>query len=254
MPKNPIVSKILEHPDKEEILSKMCIGVSAKDIHDWLAAKYSPAEKKFVISAGNLSKFNKEYLDVYEIIHQDLLKTKANLKKGTPEEEIKLSISGLPAYKDLLVKSAGEELDIKSIIKNLCIAIETRLAQVFDQIQSDPNNIDTRLEKVIIDYANTLQGVLEKYHKFYEAPALAPTNMIINNNMTIEVVDKHIAVFHDVIREILSQMDLESSLVFMEIFNEKMSSLKSPDREMTSSETRLAEAKLLNETITARLN
>jgi hypothetical protein len=69
------------------------------------------------------------------------------------------------------------------------------------------------------------------------------------------VVDQHISVFHDVIKEILSQMDLETSLYFMEVFNEKMSKLKPPKEEgVLNPEIRLAEVKLLNETINKKIN
>jgi len=39
MNKNAL-KKILEHPDKDEIISKLVIGITPKDIHDWLSAKY----------------------------------------------------------------------------------------------------------------------------------------------------------------------------------------------------------------------
>jgi hypothetical protein len=68
------------------------------------------------------------------------------------------------------------------------------------------------------------------------------------------VVDQHISVFHDVIKEVLSQMDLETSLYFMEVFNEKMNKLKVPDKDFPNTEVRLAEAKLLNETINKKIN
>lgn len=78
----------------------------------------------------------------------------------------------------------------------------------------------------------------------------------INNMNEISHINKMgLDNFRDVIKEILSQMDLETSLYFMEVFNEKMAKLKAPDKEPgTSSEMRLAEAKLLNETINKKIN
>jgi len=50
-------------------------------------------------------------------------------------------------------------------------------------------------------------------------------------------------------------MDLESSMLFMELFNEKMSKLKAPSPEaQPTQEMKLAEAKLLNETINKKIN
>ncbi len=251
MNKNAL-KKIIDHPDKDEIISKLLIGISPKDIHDWLQSKYTNvSEAKFVIGEKSIKSFQDNYLDVYNIIQEDLAKSRVAVATNT-ETDIELSIKNLPAYKSILLQTANEELDIRKIVKNLCIAIESRLAQVFDQIQEDPRNINTRVDRLLIDYTEVLGNILEKYYKFTEEPA---GQMIQNNNITLQVVDQHISVFHDVIKEVLSQMDLETSLYFMEVFNQKMAKLKAPsDKEVVSSDIRLAEAKLLNETINKKIN
>jgi hypothetical protein len=245
------LKKILEHPDKDEIISKLLIGIPPKDVYDWLAAKYTNvSEAKFVVAEKSIKSFQDNYLDIYNTIQQDLAKTKAAVATSS-EEELELAVNNLPAYKSIMLKTANEELDIRKIIKNLCVAIETRLSQVFDEIQEDPRNINTRVDRLLIDYAEALGNILEKYYKFTEAPA----DTVVQHNVTLQVVDQHISVFHDVIKEVLSKMDLETSLYFMEVFNEKMNKLKAPsEKEVPNTEVRLAEAKLLNETINKRLN
>jgi hypothetical protein len=104
---------------------------------------------------------------------------------------------------------------------------------------------------LLIEYAEVLGNILEKYYKFTENPA----DQVIQHNMTIQVVDQHISVFHDVIKEVLAQMDLETSMYFMEVFNDKMSKLKAPDKEAPPNiDMQLAEAKLLSETINKKVN
>jgi len=49
-------------------------------------------------------------------------------------------------------------------------------------------------------------------------------NKIVLKNL--QVVDQHISVFHDVIKEVLSQMDSDTLLYFMEVFDDKMAKLK----------------------------
>lgn len=249
--KQNALKKILEHPDKDEIISKLVIGIPAKDINEWLAAKYTNvSEAKFVIAEKSIKSFQDNYLDIYNTIQQDLAKTKVAVATST-EEELELSVNNLPAYKSIMLKTASEELDIRKIIKNLCIAIETRLSQVFDEIQEDPRNINTRVDRLLIDYAETLGNILEKYYKFTEAPV----DTVVQHNVTLQVVDQHISVFHDVIREVLSQMDVETSLYFVEKFNEAFAKLRQPaEKEVIGTDVRLAEAKLLNETINKKLN
>ena len=244
------LKKILEHPDKDEIISKLIIGISHKDIHNWLKAKYTNvSESKFVISEKSIKAFQDSYLDIYNLIQEDISKSKQAVNTNT-EEQLSLALQNNSAYKNKMLELADKEIDVRKIISNLCIAIETRLAQVFDEIQEDPRNINTRVDRLLIEYADTLGNILEKYYKFTESPA----DQIVQHNVTLQVVDQHISVFHDVIKEVLSQMDLETSLYFMEVFNQKMEKLKAPEKNILDTDMKLAEAKLLNETINKRIN
>lgn len=244
-----IVKAIQSHPDSAEILSKMIMGISPKDIYEYLALKYSAiSEKKFVISEKSLKAFQDNYLDIYEMVQADLAETKAALAKGNTED-IELSIKNSPKYKDILIETASKELDIRETIKRLTAAIELRLSQVFDYIQENPGDMNTRVDRVLIEYIDTLGNILEKYHKFTEMPAVTT----LNHNITLQVVDQHIMVFHDIIKDILAQMDVDSSLYFMELFNQKMSKLKMPEQHVMTQEAKLAEAKLLSEKITSKL-
>ncbi len=250
MNKNAL-KKIIEHPDKDEIINKLIMGFSSKDVYDWLKHKYTNvSETKFVIAEKSIKSFQNNYLDLYSIIQEDIAKTKIAVATNT-EDQLELSVQNLPAYKNILLKTANEELDIRQIVKNLCIAVETRLSQVFDEIQENPRDINTKIDRLLIEYAEVLGNILEKYYKFTESPA----DQVIQHNVTLQVVDQHISVFYDVIKEVLSKMDLETSLYFMEVFTERMSKLKLPEKDaIPTTEVRLAEAKILNETINKRIN
>lgn len=242
------LDKILNHIDREEIISKLIIGISAKDIHEWLEAKYTNAsERKYVLTEKIIKNFQDNYLDLYSYIKEDILKTKQNLQLS-PEEQLELSVKNNKNYKEKMLELAGKEIDIKSMITNMIVAIETRAAQVFDTIQEDPRNM--RTDRILIEWFDTLGNILEKYHKLVNG---AP-DQVIQHNVTLQVVDQHINVFYEVIKEVLSQMDVETSLYFMEVFNEKISRLKAPDKENVTTDLRLAEAKILNENINNKLN
>jgi hypothetical protein len=245
------LKKIIDHPDKDEIISKLVIGTSANDVHEWLQAKYTNvSEAKFVIAEKSIQSFKDNYLDIYNLIQEDIAKSKMAVATNT-EEQLTLSVQNNSAYRSKMMELASKEIDVRKIVANLCVAIETRLAQVFDEVQADPRNINTRIDRLLIEYADTLGNILEKYYKFTEVPA----NNVVQHNVTLQVVDQHISVFHDVIRDVLSQMDLQTSLYFMEVFHKKMESLKSPEKNnILNTDMKLAEAKLLNETITQKLN
>src|ERR1700743_127849 len=111
MPKNnllKIAEKILYHPDKDEIITKLLSSVISDDISEWLVAKYSENEKKFILSKREINLFKDNYLDFYSIIKDDISKTKTNLSSG---EELKNEIQGTPQYRKILEKYASDELD-----------------------------------------------------------------------------------------------------------------------------------------------
>lgn len=245
------LKKILDHPDKDEIISKLVIGQPIKDIHDWLKSKYTNvSELKFVVAEKSLKSFQENYLDIYTLIQEDLIKTKSAIAAGT-EQQLELAVKNNTAYKSIMMETANKQLDVNETVARLAVAIETRFAQVFDEIQEDPRNINTKVDRLLIDYAEVFGNLLEKCYKFNEAPA----DQIIQHNVTLQVVDQHISVFHDVIKEVLAQVDLETSMYFMEVWNEKMSKLKAPDKEAPPNiDMQLADAKLLSETINKKLN
>lgn len=245
-------NKILEHPDKDEIISKLVVGISPRDINEWLRAKYNSLnESKFIINEKSLKSFKDNYLDMYNTIMKDIQISKVN-KTLDVEDQIELSVKNNAKYNDKMNQIAEGELDVRKMVSKLCVNIENRLAQVFDEIQEDPRNVNVALDNVLLKYADTLGSILDKYYKFTEGPAIASIG--VQNNVTLQVVDQHIVVFHDVIKNVLSQMDLESSLYFMEVFNKEMGKLKSPKPgDAPSTENRLIEAKILNDSINKKI-
>lgn len=248
------LKKILDHPDKDEIISKLAYGTDHVDIHEWLKVKYNNTPK-LVLSAKAIYTFKKDHLDIYNIIQNDIAKSYEALKTNnnlSDEEKITSAIQGNPTYQQKLLELTTKEVDVKQMAARLAVMIEHRFTQVFDEIQEDPRNINTRIDRLLIEYVNSFSGVLEKLHKFANPQA----DIVIQNNLSVQVVDQHISVFHDVIREILSSLDLEASMKFMELLNEKMSKLKESTINATyeNQETKLAEAKFLNDQITKKLS
>lgn len=248
----PTYKKILEHPDKDEIISKLVIGIAPADVHDWLKFKYTNvSEAKFVLSEKIIKSFKDNYLDFYNDMLQDLSATKSAVATNT-QDQLQLAVNSNPAYKDALLRVANNELDVEQIMARMAINVETRMAQVFDEMMNDPRNINTKIDRLFAEYVDVLGNLLDKYHKWKEKPV---ADQVIQHNVTLQVVDQHISVFHDVIKEVLSQMDLDTSMYFIEVFNDKMSKLKQPTAEVgVSQEMKMAEAKLLNETINQKLN
>lgn len=249
MNKNAL-KKILEHPDKDEIISKLILGISSQDIHEWLSSKYSNvSDAKFVVAEKSLKSFQENYLDIYNMIKQDLANTKQAITLST-EDELTLSIQNNPTYKSKMMELASQEIDIKKMLANMIMAVETRAAQIFDNIQEDPRNINSRNDRVLREWFDTLGAQLERFHKL----VLGAPDQVIQHNITVQHIDQHVQVLQEAIRETLAEMDIETSLRFMDIFNEKISKIKVTSDKQENTEVRLAEVKLLNDTINKKLN
>lgn len=242
-----IAQKILSHPDKETIIAKLIANVSISDIKEWLSSAYTnPEEEIFILSEKTISLFKDDYLDFYNIVKEDL--SKNNKQPILYSEELQKELDGNLTYKKTLEEVANNELDIKMIAKNLAAAIQARATQVFDIIQEDPRNV--KMDRVLVEWLNLLLLTIEKFDQI-QAGNINQTN--VHNNINITIVDDHINMIYNLIRNILSEIDYDASLLFIERFSEEISKLKLQQPEILPQEERLSEIKLLDNTITNKL-
>lgn len=229
-----IGQEIISHPDAQEIIAKLSMDKSPAEIHDWLAAKYSN-QKQLVISKKDLQIFQSEHLDFYAIIREDLLKTHFQLTQAqNSTEEI---VKGNDAYQKRLLEIADKELDIKQIVKSLVVKIEFRADQVFNLIQNDPRNV--KMDRNLVEWLNLLLQTLEKFDLITNGN---PETINIQNNINIQLVDEHLQVIHEIIRDILSNLDYETSLLFTELWSQKIGELKARNTDLEPTEKRLEAA------------
>lgn len=246
------LKKILDHPDKDEIISKLIIGTTPKDIHDWLAIKYTNvSESKFVIAEKSLLSFKDNYLDIYNDIRADLGKTKSALSTLSVEDELQLAVQDSPTYRSKMIELANGELDIKGMLSRLIINTEERISQIFDEIAANPRDINSRTERLWLEYTDRLGQHLERWSKL----VLQAPDMIVQHNVSVQHTDQQVQFLQEALREALAEVDNEASLRFMDIMSDKLSSAKLPsEKEIIPTEVRLAEVKLLNEEINKKLN
>lgn len=243
------IKKILDHPNKDELISKLIEGSDPKELHNWLQEKYiSESEKRFVLSEDLLSDFKDKHLDFYLTIRNDVLATKEADK--SIDKALDISLKRNKKYKERLVDLATKEVDVKQLIKNLVNKIELRVDQVFDKIQESDDYDDFRNDNTLIKWCTLLMETIDRCNKIVnEAP-----DQVVQHQHTIQLADQQIAIIIDTIKDILSQIDYESSLYFMEQYNARIGALKAPEEfKPSSTEVRLAEAKLLNEKIDANI-
>lgn len=228
-----IAEKLLSHPDFQEILAKLINSVSPSDIAEGLNLRYQEVnDKKFQLSERMIREFQKNYLDFYLTMKNDL--TAIQAPQTPTSATILATLNENIAYKDALTKYANTEIDIKERIAQLCSIIEVRTEQVFNNMQEDVENM--RNDRILIEWVSALTCAL---HELREANEVSPDNISIQNNISIQVLDTHMDAVFGIIREILTKLDYDTSLLFIEMWQEAMGDLKSKVAEPQTVEQRL---------------
>lgn len=237
-----IALQVLDHPNKDEILSKLIIGTTCADINEWLDAKYGAlGNKSLVISASGLSKFKDEYLEYTVRLRDDLTKMQSKIRN--PETEVNLALADNKDYENKLVKHLDREIDIKNRMIDMFEMANERLAQINANIQQNPGSF--KADRYMIDWFDKIGMFLEKYHKI----VLAVPETTVQHNITLNVVDQHATALQNAIKRTLSQFDPEISLKFMEAITDELSVLKETKEGFLPLEDRYIEAQLLDEEV-----
>lgn len=238
-------SSILQHPDKDEIISKLMTGVDPKDVNQWLKLKYTDKSQKHLhISIKLLLDFSKsQYTNFFTQFTDDL----ASVKEDKLDQKMAESLLNNKTYRDRLNEYADKKINIEEVYVNAIHIMTDRIIQVFDKIQENPGG--TKADYALIKWFEVLQNAVEKYDKHKN---VAP-DQIIQHNFTVQYIDQTNAIFAEVFRETLAEVDPELSLLLMEKFTEKLKRLKPPpeDKPLTI-DAQLEEAKILKQFITGK--
>lgn len=243
--------KVYLHPDREEIVSKLLMDVDVKEIAEWLNAKYDDVESKdFQLPVRVIADFKKNNLDFYQVMKADLAAIKQN--KEDPQAAITASLNNNSAYKQALTNYTNSEVDVRKLIHGIAAAAQLRTEQVFNELQSDPSNF--KFDRVLVEWFTVLKDIAKECGAMENAATIGNVN--IQNNINIQVLESHSNIISDIIREILSMLDYDASIRFMEMFNERMTAFKKSSEATTPIpvENRLVEAKILSEKFEDKLD
>lgn len=215
--------KILDHPDKNNIISKLASGESAASVSEYLKLKYSEKDQKHLrLSSKLLSGFIDKYLNQYE----HLEKIVSDQKQGKLDKKLAASIINNKTWNERLAEKVDAELDIKLKVMQVLTLLEARAEQVFDSIQENPANF--KGDYVLIKYFELLFNALEKCDKVVnERP-----DQVIEHNYSIKLVERHSVVLQNAIREVLSEMDPDIASLFLDKLSDKLRELEEPEEEV----------------------
>lgn len=209
-------SSILNHPKRNEIVSKILNGNSAKEISIWLKTLFNDKDESHLrLSQKIIEQFAKsDFLNYEKHLNSDLEMAQAG------DEKVLSSLKNNKTWKQRVDSLLEEKVDIKDRLNKLELLVHDRMEQVFDAIQENPNA--TRGDHVLIKYFEHYLKLLETYNKTIN---LAP-DMIIQHNHTVDYIDKRTAFLQDAIYEVLEEMDPAFATTFLDKLNEKLATLQ----------------------------
>ena len=103
--------KVLNHPDKEELIKKLLEGESVKGVESWLKDKY-PRKKRMHISYMTLQKFRTEHLNLKGEVLDDIKNRRIEVSKEASEAEARMIVKNSSAYQHPLKAAYIGEVNI----------------------------------------------------------------------------------------------------------------------------------------------
>jgi hypothetical protein len=213
------IKKLLDHPEKQGIITRLVSGDAPKVVAAYLKNKYAKPDENHLRLPATLLK---EFIDTYGDHYGFVKKIVKDDRDGKLDKQVSASLLENKEWKGYLEEVRDEDIDFRRKWKNLIHMLEVRLEQVFDKIQENPGN--TKPDYVMEKYMNTWMQVLEKADKMInERP-----DVRIEHSYTVQMVEQQTVAFQEAIRRVLERLEPELATLFVDLLNEELSNLK-PD-------------------------
>jgi hypothetical protein len=213
--------KILDHPEKQRIISKLVSGEKPTDVAQYLRLKYNKDDESHLRLPVALLK---EFIDTYGDHHGFLTKIIKDKENGKLDGKIAKSLLENKDWNARLVEFADQTIDVKKRAAQILNLIESRAEQVFDKIQQNPESVKS--DYVMIKYFEIIMQMIEKLDKIVnERP-----DMRIEHTYTVQMVEDYSAIFQEAIRETLQDMSPEHTTKFLDVLQHKLEGMNNPDK------------------------
>ncbi len=234
-------AKILNHPDREEIIQKLLAGASPNIIREWLDKKY-PDDRTMLITVSSINSFRKNYLNLDREAVRVLKKEQQKKTLGLPhnpnvasfldkphesEEEhhmrVKNTLLTSPTYQNKLREITDAHLDAPRLMKELHMLLQSRIEVYYNEIASATTIGDTlKADKMFAEYVRLATDVLKDSKKVWDDYNTQPDEGTIDLNVVHEMV----AVVREAVKDSMSDFAPELALEFMDKLNKRLTSME----------------------------
>lgn len=207
-------NKIMNHPDKDEIIKRMLEGESVRSIESWLKEKY-PNKKRNHISYPTLQIFRQENLNIRGEVLEDIKEIKAAKDEAEKEKILEEKVKKSNAYKEKLEEIVSQEIDVNRRLLEMEALVNSRIEFYFNILNSGGT---IREDKIFIEYINILRGLMSDWKKFIEGY----TDNKVEHNVNINVMMQQITIIKNVVSDVLQDIQPELVPSFIDKLNEKL--------------------------------
>lgn len=208
--------KIMEHPDREEIVEKLVGGYSVRYIESWLRQKY-PNSKSLRVSYITLQVFRKNYLKLEASAIKALKEQK--LRELTQRKEV--------VQAENVQKLQSYQVGLANYVQNNIIDYNSEIMGLIDDCKEGirslkelNNNKSSHLNhQAIATYINRLQDVMIMHQKFVNDQEKKAGNKMAEDYDTLS---RKMEILIDAVRESFNQTNPEGLPIFLQIVKEKM--------------------------------
>ena len=213
--------KILNHPDKEELIKKLLEGDSVKQVESWLKDKY-PRTRRLHVSYMTLQKFRGEHLNLKGEVLDDIKNRRTEVDKVATEAEARMIVKASSSYQQKIDEIATSELDVAKRLLELDSLINSRIEYYYNLLQEGGS---LREDKIFIEYINTMKTLMQDWKKYIEGVA----DKKIEHNINISVVNEQARVLKEAVLDVLQELNPDLISVFVDRLDIKMRQLDGSD-------------------------
>jgi len=207
-------NKVLNHPDKEDIIRKLLDGESVKEVERWLIQKY-PRTKRLHVSYMTLQKFRTDNLNLRGEVLEDIKNKRAEVDKQSAEAEAKMIINSSSAYQQKISEIASSELDVTKRLLELDALVNSRIEYYFNLLQQGGS---IRGDKIMLEYINTMKSLMQDWKKYIEGFA----DKKVEHNININVINEQARMLKEAVIEVLRELNPELTYNFINSLDLKM--------------------------------
>lgn len=216
-------SKVLTHPDKEEIISQLVNGTPVRDVAEFLRMKYAGRENAHLrVSFSTIQNFKTHYLDLDGQVARDIREKSSHVIEARRLEEGKEIVAESSAYKRKINEIVDSKLDVQKEIYKVFVLLESRIEHFYNLL-SNYEFPNAREERVFQGYIDQLIKLVEHYKKYVEGYSES-----VDHNININIMNDQMFALREAVRKSLEDAAPELAIKFMDNLNKNMKAMEYP--------------------------